>query len=35
MGLMVLLIAGLVVLGVARERGRTVPAWADTLVTAR
>jgi uncharacterized membrane protein YfcA len=35
MGLLVTLIGGLVVLGVMRDRGRSVPAWADTLVTAR
>jgi len=35
MGVLVALIAGLVVMGVARDRGRAVPAWADTLVVAR
>jgi uncharacterized membrane protein YfcA len=35
MGVMVVLIAGLVVMGVMRDRGRAVPAWADTLVVAR
>jgi uncharacterized membrane protein YfcA len=35
MGLLVALIGGLVMLGVMRDRGRAVPAWADTLVTAR
>jgi len=35
MGLLVVLIAGLVVMGVMRDNGRAVPAWADSLVTAR
>lgn len=35
MGLLVALIGGLVTLGVRRDRGRPVPAWADTLVVAR
>jgi len=35
MGLLVVLIAGLVVMGVMRDRGRAVPKWADTLVVAR
>jgi uncharacterized membrane protein YfcA len=35
MGLLVALIGGLVALGVAHDRGRPVPAWADTLVVAR
>jgi hypothetical protein len=35
MGLLVVLIGGLVVMGVMRDRGRAVPAWADSLVTAR
>jgi hypothetical protein len=35
MGLLVVLIGGLVVMGVMRDKGRAVPAWADSLVTAR
>jgi len=35
MGVLVVLIAGLVVMGVMRSSGRAVPAWADTLVVAR
>jgi hypothetical protein len=35
MGLLVVLIASLVVMGVMRDRGHAVPSWADTLVIAR